>query len=599
MRRTFLFAFAAMVASCAGAPMVRDSGADSAPDVSDAADVPDALDVGPDVAADVPDGPTCAADADCDDHVYCNGAERCMPGTTHADARGCVPGTTPCMTGQPCDEVHQVCGGSCAMADADGDGHRATACGGDDCDDNDAHRFPGNAEVCAFDAATMMRTDPTHDEDCDPTTFANPMTHDGDHDGDGYVDHACCNADRNGMSACGTDCDDLTIETGFAGMPYATMVMPTNIHPSEPEVCDGVDNNCNGAIDEGVTESFFHDCDGDMYGDHADPGMVGCTAGQFPQCMGHIDVTNNTDCDDTRASVHPGLPEVCDMAMLDENCNGTANEGCTCVMGTSAPCCSGRGVETCVAGMFSPCSITPMPEVCNGIDDNCNGQVDEGVQTTCYADSDRDGFAPATAAITHLCGACGVGTTPTAPVGANIDCDDTRSAVHPGATEVCDGLDDDCSSGGGPVLAEDVDGDMHTASGYAGCTMGFPKNDCDDNDNRVFGGQTMFFATPHCPSGSGFCTACGACVSLLGLCRTGCTGVVPGSFDYNCDGMATPQPTTTGCNISLCIRPPGCGMSGPMYAGTVACGAPVNYATCGCGGTACMASMSTMPLACN
>jgi hypothetical protein len=85
----------------------------------------------------------------------------------------------------------------------DGDGHNATACGGDDCNDMDVHQFPGNSEVCAFSVASMMRVHPTYDEDCDPTTISNAGTHDGDFDGDGYIDAVCCNGTN-----CGTDCAD-------------------------------------------------------------------------------------------------------------------------------------------------------------------------------------------------------------------------------------------------------------------------------------------------------------------------------------------------------------------------------------------------------
>src|SRR5262245_15569125 len=73
--------------------------------------------------------------------------------------------------------------------DADGDGHADINCprtnvsiGGDDCDDHDGRRFPGNAEVADFIG---------RDEDCDPTTFSNAALHDGDRDGDGEVDYRC------------------------------------------------------------------------------------------------------------------------------------------------------------------------------------------------------------------------------------------------------------------------------------------------------------------------------------------------------------------------------------------------------------------------
>lgn len=78
--------------------------------------------------------------------------------------------------------------------DRDGDGHEAVRYGGDDCDDRDPSRYPGNVEVC--DRAH-------HDEDCNPETFGYK-----DADGDGVVDAACCNNSPSGKRNCGADCDD-------------------------------------------------------------------------------------------------------------------------------------------------------------------------------------------------------------------------------------------------------------------------------------------------------------------------------------------------------------------------------------------------------
>lgn len=96
--------------------------------------------------------------------------------------------------------------------DVDGDGYRAAPCG-DDCDDDDASRYPGATEICDGD-----------DEDCDDTTHA------ADADGDTFVSVACC----NGAGNCGTDCDDAAV----------------NINPSGTEVCNGgIDDDCNGQAD--------------------------------------------------------------------------------------------------------------------------------------------------------------------------------------------------------------------------------------------------------------------------------------------------------------------------------------------------------------
>ena len=101
----------------------------------------------------------CTNDRDCDDGQYCNGPERCQPGSPSADLRGCLGGISPCRHGEFCRELAQRCEMPCE--DRDGDGHTAVHCGGDDCDDNDANRFPGNVEI--QDAQD-------HDEDCDVNT---------------------------------------------------------------------------------------------------------------------------------------------------------------------------------------------------------------------------------------------------------------------------------------------------------------------------------------------------------------------------------------------------------------------------------------------
>jgi hypothetical protein len=142
--------------------------------------------------------PRCTSDQECSDGVFCNGVERCAPKERGADARGCVrPAAPACPATQRCDEARRQCAVACV--DRDGDGHYAIgSCGGDDCDDNDRNRYPGNAEVC----------DPQHhDEDCNPATVGTKDT-----DGDGLVDAQCCNAGPTWT--CGPDCDDTNPAIG-------------------------------------------------------------------------------------------------------------------------------------------------------------------------------------------------------------------------------------------------------------------------------------------------------------------------------------------------------------------------------------------------
>ncbi len=148
-----------------------------------------------------------------------------------------------------CDEAHDQCTAPCTgEMDADGDGARAVACGGDDCDDGDPARAPGRTEVC----------DPQGlDEDCDSTTLGAR-----DADADGYVDAACCNTRGDGTRTCGPDCDD-----GAAAA-----------HPGTVEACNAVDDDCDGTIDEGLGgTTYYVDCDGDLFGTAASASVTACS----------------------------------------------------------------------------------------------------------------------------------------------------------------------------------------------------------------------------------------------------------------------------------------------------------------------------------
>ncbi|HEC20719.1 MAG TPA: hypothetical protein ENI97_15505 [Gammaproteobacteria bacterium] len=130
-------------------------------------------------------GDKCDNDAQCDDGLFCNGAEQCfqqqcMNGSQPLPGRP-LPGTSRSLRWR-CDESQDryVVEG----ADLDGDGHDAINAGGDDCDDNNANRFPGNVERCDTNGV---------DEDCDPTTVGFK-----DEDGDGYNSSSCFNVQPDG-----------------------------------------------------------------------------------------------------------------------------------------------------------------------------------------------------------------------------------------------------------------------------------------------------------------------------------------------------------------------------------------------------------------
>lgn len=520
-------------------------------------------------------GGLCTTDADCSDSLFCNGMERCDPTGSAAGDDGCVPGEPPCSAGS-CDEDADDCGEGCE--DADGDGASAASCGGTDCDDENPNRFPGATEVC--DAMNV-------DEDCDERTFGVR-----DADGDGSPDALCCNGDN-----CGDDCDDSR-----------SAVSPTLV-----ETCDGLDNDCDGMVDESVLLTFTEDVDGDGFGSDA-PDAATVQACSAPPNY----AASATDCDDGAEAINPGNAELCGNA-VDENCSGEVNEDCDCSVASRA-CSDGglvgvcaSGTQTCdaVTGMWGECSISPSGEVCNGSDDDCDGTPDDGVQIPCYEDPDGDGYAATGAVMTMRC-TCMSDETDRVPAdAASTDCresPETRAAqTYPGADETCDGIDNDCSSGGGAVDLEDRDGDGYTAQGFGECTGGpFPQTDCLDRNPDVNPAVTDYESEPYCTSGV-LCT-CGAstlrCLTPVGpggscpVCTVTTNGTAP-SFDYDCNGTTTTEPAFASCAGGCCSE----NCSPSSVQSTSNCGSNVPHTCClpsatGCGGGCVAGSGGIRPLGC-
>lgn len=176
---------------------------------------------------------------------------------------------------------------------------------------------------------------------------------DSDGDGFGFDDvwgptRAC--EPGPGLVGKGGDCDDFN----------------KDVNPGHAEVCNFIDDNCDGKINEGLPSvTTYSDRDRDGYG------AIGTTdtqthCGPFPGYS-----ATNDDCDDTNASVHPGAPELCDF--VDNNCNGRADDDAraSCGVGWCRRLATTCNAKTCTPG-------APRAEMCNLFDDDCDGLVDNG-----------------------------------------------------------------------------------------------------------------------------------------------------------------------------------------------------------------------------
>ncbi|WP_083457940.1 putative metal-binding motif-containing protein [Sandaracinus amylolyticus] len=494
-----------------------------------------------DAATDAPS--VCTSDEQCDDGAFCNGEELCLPRAPGADARGCATDRAACQDDQVCDEEADRCRQDCAVAtDADGDGADAIDCGGEDCDDTRADVRPDATEVCDPDG---------RDEDCDPTTFG-----DRDDDGDDHVDDACCNGDR-----CGDDCDDEDDAT----------------YPGQVEACNERDDDCDGDTDETVLVRYVVDADRDGHGaEGSSESVLACAPP-----AGYAEVAD--DCDDAIGSVHPGAYDRCD-GTVDDDCSGTADDppgGCACANGSSRTCplpgACGASTQTCVAGTWPECAVIATDEVCgNGLDEDCDGAADDGC--TCdepvrFCGSDV--------------GACERGVQVCANDGAWSACFDAIDPTPETCNDVDDDCDGTVDEGVFFRCWDDGDGDgyatltaavtaMCRTSCPAGTTSRDPANvaqrDCDPGDGRAFPGQTSGFGTPR-PGGS-FDFDCNGAATITSFILSSCADDGTGRCVAD-EGIDAPGPCGSATTFRVCA-PMSAGSSGTRCEQAFVCGPAEN-----------------------
>jgi hypothetical protein len=388
-------------------------------------------------------------------------------------------------------------------------------------------------------------------------------------------------------------------QSGLSNALAAIVASSTNF-----EKCNGLDDNCNGLIDEDFPDKG-QPCDNGLLGVCKGTGVRVCNLAQ-----------NGTTCQITNPGQAPGL-EVCNG--LDDNCNGLIDEGGVCQVCTpSVEVCNGvdddcngvvdnnpidvnqacglslgecsPGITVCTAGVLGCAgAIGPQPETCNGLDDDCDGVVD-GMTTPCYS-------GPVG---TVGVGVCHAGSKAcTAVIGSGISQFGPCIGELDPTPEICDGQDNDCN---GLVDDHVSDGLGHktgdaccrfgTKCGTGACTAGVyacagsavvcdggngPSAEiCDGLDNDCNG------AIDDVPGKGAPCVLGGGCPGTL-ECQTGmglvCVAAAAGielcnGVDDDCDGSIDEEPEVSLNDPAIglpCDVPQAPGDQPPCKAGVTVC----------------------------
>ena len=190
-----------------------------------------------------------------------------------------------------------------------------------------------------------------------------------------------CGPDPSCGRSCGTCDASQSCEEGQCICPEDLMACGDEC-VTGVEACNGLDDDCDGAIDEDVGNVYYRDADADGYGTVQDA-IRACAPPD-----GYVE--DDADCFDNNAAINPGAAEISDG--VDNNCDGAADEGLPCVLGSEAQCGEGGvegecawGTQRCIdegagAGpQWGDCEgvVRPVAEMCDGLDNDCDGEIDE------------------------------------------------------------------------------------------------------------------------------------------------------------------------------------------------------------------------------
>ncbi|MBM3427747.1 MAG: hypothetical protein FJX95_03080, partial [Bacteroidetes bacterium] len=291
---------------------------------------------------------------------------------TCANIPGYVLDNTDCSDNNP----------NTTSCDGDGDGFTADV----DCDDTNPAVNPAAIEICENGI----------DDNCDGVQ-GNIYYWDADGDGFATSDSIYISLDCTAEIIGFIDADSVTV--------FDCNNFNNTVYPGAPEICDGLDNDCNSFIDDGAGVVWYYDNDLDGFGT-PDSVYILC----FQPGPGWVD--NSVDCNDNDPLVNPSLD-------LD-----------------------GDGFYSCINDCddMNPAVNPSAVEVCNTIDDNCNNLIDEGLGSWFFADADADGYGNASDS-TLLCSAV-FGYTANDSI---FDCNDQNYAINPGVNEICaNDVDENC-----------------------------------------------------------------------------------------------------------------------------------------------------------